>query len=357
VTRPARARDLPLDFLRGVDVMLMLLVNFQVAAAPAILRHAAWHGLTLADIVFPIFLFIVGLSASLAFDGRLRPMPWSAIARRGVMLFAIGVALNWCLRPELDWDQLRWTGVLQRVAIVYLACAAIVSVGRGAILPLGLALAIIATHTFVLLNIGAGNPVASLAPGAGISGWLDRQFLPGLKLRDNWDPEGILSTLPSMASGFLGIALARWASAPRPIRRLAFAGILLVLAGLLVTIVIPINKNLWTASFVLVTSGIGALGYAAVRAVWPVLQPHGWAKQFVAAGQAALTIYVIHMLVIALLRLPRGGEDRLWDRLLAGLQAAGLSAMSSSVLFAVLAVILCRLLLVPLQRRGLLLRV
>src|SRR3546814_19129750 len=92
--------------------MLMLLVNFRVPAAPAILRHAAWHGLTLADIVFPIFLFIVGISASLAFDGRLRrQMPWGAIARRGALLFAIGVALNWCLRPGFDWDQLRWAGV------------------------------------------------------------------------------------------------------------------------------------------------------------------------------------------------------------------------------------------------------
>src|SRR3546814_5653104 len=103
--------------------------------------------------------------------------------------------------------------------------------------------------------IGAENTVASLAPGAGISGWLDRQLLPGLILRGSWDPEGILSTLPSMASGFLGVALARWASAPRPIWRLAFAGILLVLTGLLTTIVIPINKDLWTERFLFVTSG------------------------------------------------------------------------------------------------------
>src|SRR3546814_5335109 len=74
--------------------MLMLLVNFQTAAGPAILRHAAWHGLTLADIVFPIFLLIVGISTSLALDGRRRPMAWVAVVRRGAMLFAIGVALN-----------------------------------------------------------------------------------------------------------------------------------------------------------------------------------------------------------------------------------------------------------------------
>ncbi len=337
--------------------MLMLLVNFQVAAAPAFLRHAAWHGLTLADIVFPIFLCIVGFSASLAFDGRMRQMPWGAIVRRSALLFAIGVALNWCLRPELDWGQLRWTGVLQRIAIVYLACTVIASVGRGAIVPLVLALGIICVHTFVLRSIGAGNTGPSLAPGAGISGWLDRQFLPGSILRGSWDPEGILSTLPSMASGFFGIAIARWAKAPRHIWHLAFAGILLVLGGLLATTIIPINKNLWTGSFVLVTSGIGALSYTAVRTAWPVLRPHRWANQFVAVGQAALTIYLIHMLVISLLRLPPGGERQLWDHLLAGLQASGLSAMWSSVLFSVLAVVLCRLLLVPLQRRGLLLRV
>src|SRR3546814_6405774 len=128
MTRLAPARDLPLDFLRGVDVMLMLLVNFLVPAAPAILRHAAWHGLTLADIVFPIFLFIVGISASLALDGRLRrQMYWGADARRGALLFAIVVALNWCLRPGFAWDHLQWAGVLQWIAIVYLAYAVIVS--------------------------------------------------------------------------------------------------------------------------------------------------------------------------------------------------------------------------------------
>src|SRR3546814_2562664 len=141
-----------------------------------------------------------------------------------------------------------------------------------------LGLEIIATHPFGLLNVGAENTVASLAPGAGISGWLDRQRLPGLILRGSWDPEGILSTLPSMASGFLGVALARWASAPRPIWRLAFAGILLVLTGLLTTIVIPINKELWSACFVLGRSGMGGSGYSRVAAAWRVLRPPGWGK-------------------------------------------------------------------------------
>lgn len=353
----ARPRDGPLDFLRGVDVMLMLLVNFQVAAAPAMLRHAAWHGLTLADVVFPVFLFIVGMSASRAFDGRAAPMPWAAIMRRGALLFAIGVALGWCLRPDLDLDQLRWTGVLQRIAIVYLACAAILPIGRGLAVPLGLALGIIAIHTVVLLYIGAPGSAPSLAPGAGIGGWLDRQLLPGRMSGGSWDAEGVLSTLPALASGFLGIAFARASAAPGRAARLALAGALLVLGGLLAAQVIPINKNLWTASFVLVTAGIGALAYAAARAAWPALAAHAGARDFVAVGRAALTIYVIHMLVIAVLRLRPDGGDRIWDLLVAGLEAAGLSAMGASLLFAILATIVCRLLLVPLQRRGLLLRV
>src|SRR3546814_13842570 len=135
-------------------------------------------------------------------------MAWVAVVRRGAMLFAIGVALNWCLRPELDWGQLRWTGVLQRIAIVYLACAAIISIGRGALIPLGLALAVIATHTFVLLATVAGSNVASLAPGPGISGLLDRQFIPGLILLGRWDPEGVLSTMHPLSSAFFGLTRA-----------------------------------------------------------------------------------------------------------------------------------------------------
>src|SRR3546814_17947763 len=94
-------------------------------------------------------------------------MAWVAVVRRGAMLFAIGVALNWCLRPELDWGQLRWTGVLQRIAIVYLACAAIISIGRGALIQLGLALAVIATHTLVLLATGDRKGVVWGKGGSG----------------------------------------------------------------------------------------------------------------------------------------------------------------------------------------------
>ena len=352
-----RPRDLPLDFLRGLDVMLMLFVNFQVAAAPSMLRHAAWTGLTLADVVFPVFLFIVGMSASRAFDGRAAAMPWVAVARRGAMLFVMGVALNWCLRPDLDIDQLRWTGVLQRIAIVYLACVAIIPIGRGFAFPLGLALGIIAVHTLVLLHVGAPGSGPGLAPGAGIGGWLDRQLLPGRMSGQGWDAEGVLSTLSALASGFMGTAFARAAAAPVRTSHLALAVALLVLGGLLAATIIPINKNLWTASFVLVTSGIGALAYMAIRAAWSALEPRSSTTHFVAVGQAALTIYVIHMLVIAVLRLRPDGGDRLCDMLVADLQALGLSAMWSSVLFGMLAAISCRFLLAPLQRRGLLLRV
>lgn len=351
-------RDLSLDFLRGGDVLLMLLVNFQVAAAPAMLRHAEWDGLTLADGVFPIFLVIVGISASLAFDPRRGPPDWRAVVRRAALLFALGVLLGWCLHPEFDLDQLRWTGVLQRIAVVYLACAGVVAFSRGLAVPLILSLAILCLHMVALLLIAApGAAAPSLAPGAGISGWLDQQLLPGRILRATWDPEGVFSTLPALASGFLGIVLARWAGASDQRARLAPAGVLFVLGGLLAATAVPINKNLWTASFVLVTTGIGALAWAAVRAAWPALKPLRLTGYLISAGQAALTIYVIHMLLIAVLRLRWGGNDRLWDAMLGGLHALGLSPMASSLVFGILSVLLCWMLLVPLRRRGLLLRV
>src|SRR3546814_16545432 len=105
----------------------------------------------------------------------------------------------------------------------------------------------------------------------------------------DWSSDVCSSDLPSMASGFFGIALARWAGAPRHIRRLAFAGAILVLAGLLAATIVPINKNFWTASFVLVTSGLGALAFAVAIAACPLIQHYNWASLFIAVGQGKMT--------------------------------------------------------------------
>lgn len=357
MTRASAARDTSLDAFRGLDVLLMLLVNFQVSAGPAQLRHAEWHGLTLADTVFPVFLLIVGMSTALASDGGKQPGP-SAILRRTILLFATGLVFNLLLKPSLDPAMLRWSGVLQRIAIVYLACAVAARCSRGAGSPLFIAALLLAGHSLCLLLVAMpGDPRPLLGPGQGISGWLDRHLLPGRLLRTTWDPEGVLSTLSAIASGLVGLGLMRLGRAPSGWRAPAAVSAIMLVAGLVAAALgLPLNKNLWTASFVLVTSGAGGLVWIGLRGAWPRLQTLPLARQLVTAGQAALMLYVIHMLVIVVLRLPATGEQTLWAALVGLIGAAGLPPVWAALAFASATTILCWLAMLALVRRGILLK-
>lgn len=361
MSKLAAARDGSLDSFRGIDVLLMILVNVQGDGdvAFASLVHADWHGLTFADLVFPIFLLIVGLSAPLALDKPGQMINWTAIGRRAFLLFAIGVALGWLIRPTLDPDEIRWTGVLQRIAIVYLICAVALSIRRGFAWPFTLAILLLATHSWMLLKVGApGGAPADMAPGKGISGWLDQTLIPGRVLRGSWDPEGVLSTLPAAANGLIGVAVMRWMIGRGASQtRLALAGAIVVVAGLALTPMLPLNKNLWTASFALVSSGIGILVWACLRSIWPRHGDNWLALWTVSLGQAALTLYVVHTLLIALIvrQLPSG--ETIWQVTYRGLTHVGLPGPVTSLLYAVIAAALSCAILPWLKRRGWVLKV
>lgn len=245
-------RDLSLDAFRGLDVVLMVLVNLQGGEPYGMLEHAKWNGLTLADLVFPWFLLIVGLSVPLAsekFPDVGSKLLWRSIFRRAALLFAIGVALNWLIQPSWNINDIRWAGVLQRIAIVYFVCAAVLMARKGYWFSAGLAGGILILHTLLLLKVGApaGTP-PSLASGEGLTGWLDQQFLPGRVLRKTYDPEGILSTLPSLASGLIGVAVMQMVKArdQQKMRggngQLFGVAVALTLAGLATTLIVPLNK-------------------------------------------------------------------------------------------------------------------
>ncbi len=361
MTEPASGRDYSLDSFRGTDVLLMILVNVQGndAAAFGFLKHAEWNGLTFADLVFPIFLLIVGLSAPLAFDRPNAVISWPAILRRTALLFAIGVGLSWLIRPSLDPDLIRWTGVLQRIAIVYLVCVAVIVIRRGAGLALGLALLLLVIHGWLLLRVGApGGTGPNMQPGMGISGWLDQNFIPGRVLRRTWDPEGVLSTLPSIANGLTGVAVMRWISQSNPRKySLLLAGIMLLGTGLLSAIIIPLNKNLWTASFTLTTCGIGVTFWALLRMAWGRIGENVIAKWTVTLGQAALTLYVVHTLLIAVIvrKLPSG--ETIWDTTYQALASTGLYPPIAALLYAICAAAISCALLPFLQRKGWILKV
>jgi predicted acyltransferase len=354
-------RDQSLDSFRGTDVLLMILVNVQGNddAAFSFIKHVPWHGITLADFVFPVFLLIVGLSAPLALDRQTVGFDWGAIFRRTLLLFWIGMALSWLIRPSLDPDMIRWTGVLQRIAIVYLVCAAVLAIRKGSVVAIILAAAILLLHSLMLLYVGSpsGGP-ASLEPGMGISGWLDQTLIPGRVLRTSWDPEGVLSTLPSLANALIGIAvMRRMQAAPFSNVWLGSLGLALVGVGLLMTPWLPLNKNLWTASFALVTSGGGLTIWALMRAAWPILSVNIIAQLTVSMGQAALTLYVVHTLLIAVIvrKLPSG--QSIWDWSWNGLAGLGLPLGLASMLYAMIAAVMSCVILMRLKKRGWILKV
>ncbi len=361
MTSPVSQRDLSLDSFRGLDVLLMILVNVQGNgdAAFGFIKHVEWHGVTLADFVFPVFLLIVGLSAPLALERPGAVFSWGGILRRTALLFLIGVGLSFLIKPTLDPDMIRWTGVLQRIAIVYLVCAAVVFIRKGTGIAIALSLGLLALHSYMLLRVGSpGGGPASMEPGMGISGWLDQNFIPGRVLRKTWEPEGVLSTLPAIVNALIGIAVMRRIQA-HGIGNALLGGIgaVLVIAGLLLTPWLPLNKNLWTASFALVTSGAGLVVWAAMRALWPVIANNRIAKWTVSLGQAALTLYVVHTLLIAVIvrKLPSG--EKIWDVTYEALASTGLSPASASMLYAAIAAAISCAILPWLKRRGWILKV
>jgi predicted acyltransferase len=350
-------RDQSLDAFRGADVLLMIIVNVQGSDAVAfpLLKHAEWNGLTFADLVFPIFLLIVGLSTPLAFDRPSATVSWSAILKRTFWLFMIGVGLSWLIHPTLDPDLIRWTGVLQRIAFGYLGCAAVVIATRGAGAAAAFAVALLVFHTLMLLTVGSPP---SMEPGMGVSGWLDQNFIPGRVLRTSWEPEGILSTFPAIANGLIGVAVMRWVRA-RGVGAVALgsAGLALILAGLVLSPIVPINKNLWTASFALVTCGIGVSFWAILKGLWPQIAGNAVVRWTVTLGQAALTLYVVHHILIAIIVRTVPSGDKLWKVMFDALAGTGLNPAVASLLFAGIAAALSCAILPLLKRRGWILKV
>jgi predicted acyltransferase len=341
-------RDLSLDAFRGLTVMLMIIVNMQGNGdvAYSALSHAEWNGLTFADLVFPWFLFIVGLSVPLALDRAHSGSPWPAVLRRALVLYALGVALSWLIRP-VEFDQIRWMGVLQRIGFVYLACAAVVLARPRWRLAAVLAASILIIHSWLLFV--PVNGINSLTVGNGLNASLDQDYLPGRLLRKTWDPEGVLSTLPAIASGMLGVMVARWRLTSI---QQSILGMNMTFAGWLLTNWIPVNKALWSASFVLMTAGMALLLLAAFRTFWAKIGDNAFARWAALLGQTALTLYVIHMLLLSIIvrKLPDG--MRIWDTLYASLASTGLPQALASLIFALIAGALCTAPLAWLKRKS-----
>lgn len=356
-TRPPR--DDALDALRGIAIFGMVLVNLQGSDAHVfpILAHAPWNGLTLADLVFPLFLLASGLALPLALDGRDPRASLAKIVRRSVLLWLIGFSIGWIVHASTHLADIRFTGVLARIGIVYLVCALTCRATTGWRIPAIAAVALMLMHGILLYATPPGG-VASMAQGEGFSAWLDRAVLGGTRMYGKtFDPEGPLSTLSAIATAMIGMAAQRLTMRrAEPVGMLAGLAVLCAVAAYAAADWWPVNKALWTPTFTLINAAIGLGLLAALKASWRAIGRSPPARLAVTLGGVALTLYVVHALLTAILVIRIGGV-RLWQSSFDALSMLGLPLDWTSLLYSVIAGTLSVAITLLLAKRGWTLRV
>ena len=299
-----------LDAFRGLTIAGMILVNdpgsWEYVYPP--LRHAEWHGWTPTDLVFPFFVFIVGVSLSLALSRRREEGGgpgglYLKIFKRSVLIFALGMLLR--LVPHFDFASVRIPGVLQRIALCYFF-AALVFLHTGAKTRLGVAIALLAGYWAVLKFVPVpGYGAGTLEYNGNLVGYIDQRLLAGHLYEPAFDPEGILSTFPAIATTLLGTLTGDWLRTRKRAWEktvgLLVAGAGLTALGLALHPYFPINKKLWTSTFVIFTAGAALLLLALL---YFLIDERGWKKwaiPFFVFGTNAITAYAGSALIVKLL--------------------------------------------------------
>ncbi len=312
-----RDRLRSLDALRGFDMFWIIGgAGFVAALADATgsealhwiagqCTHAEWHGFRFWDLVFPLFLFIAGVAMPFSFARRseLGDEPRTLaghVVRRGLTLMLLGVVYNGLL--TFDFEHLRYASVLGRIGLAYLFAGLVVlhtGVRAQIVWAAGLLLAYWAALAWIPVpGFGAGD----LAPGATLTDWIDRTLLPGRLHRTVRDPEGILSTVPAVSTALLGALAGHWLRDGRrtgPARGagLLLGGLLCLALGWLWGLAFPINKNLWSSSFVMWAGGWSLLALGAFYLVIDVWGVGRWAFPFEVIGSNAIAIYMLQEFV------------------------------------------------------------
>jgi predicted acyltransferase len=404
ITRPAgQPRLVALDAFRGLTVAAMLLVNDPGSWGHMFhpLEHAAWNGWTPTDLIFPFFLFIAGMTTQLSMDARRSRGATDAdllrqILRRSALIAGIGLLMSWF--PFFTWDSIpgvadpsllqriadrplhvRIPGILQRIAVVYCAVALIAlrtPVRAQIAVACGVLVAYWATLTLVPVpDTGMPGWAVFDHPASTLAAWVDRALLDwsasgwGNHIwaqTITWDPEGVLSTIPAVATAILGLIAGRWVSAPRPLQEriagLLAAGAIVAMAGSVWGWVFPINKNLWTSSFVLLTGGLAAMTLGVC--VWLIdgLGIRRWASPFVVFGVNPLIAFAgseaMARLIYSVVSVPSGdGRAPLASAVYRSLYAPWLEPRMASLAFAVSFVLLWLGVLTLLYRRRIFLKV
>ncbi|MGB6430627.1 MAG: DUF5009 domain-containing protein [Candidatus Acidiferrales bacterium] len=381
-------RLVSLDVLRGATIAAMILVNNPGSWAHIYwpLEHAEWNGWTPTDLIFPFFLFIVGVAMTFSFAARLNRgcgrgrLAWHVFTR-SVILFAIGLFLN--AFPEFSWHTLRIMGVLQRIGVCYLAAGFVYlatwrveaqpdgskRATSNWILIAGCAVALLVGYWAALKFVPVpGYGIGRLDPEGNLGAYLDRKIMGG-HLWDQsvtWDPEGLLSTLPAIATTLLGILTGEWMRSSRSGARkaawLAMVGAVLLIVGRLMHPFFPINKNLWTSTFVIFTGGFAMLLLAACYWFVDLKGYRRWAAPFLVFGRNAIAVYFLSMLLVEVAITwgfhDSDGDFQTWyNWFYERLFAPHASPKNASLAFAIFYVLLWLVLMWPLDRKRIYLRI
>ena len=306
-----RERLVSLDVFRGMTVAGMLLVNNPGAWSEIYppLEHAPWNGWTPTDLIFPFFLFIAGITTHLSlYARRAEGADESAIRRqiirRGAIIVLFGlVVAAFPFHPVTRFTHIRIPGVLQRIGVAY-ACAALLTMRGTLKQQVVIVVTLLYGYWFAMTLLPVPGAMGGIganlldAPSRTLAAWTDR-FLLGGHLWVNsktWDPEGPLSTIPAIGTAMLGVFAGRWIGEQRPLEErlngLFAAGALAMMAGSMWHWSFPINKSLWTSSYVLFTAGMACVAIGAIMWIIDLKKVTWWTRPFVIYGVNPIIAFV-----------------------------------------------------------------
>lgn len=351
---PLQERYLALDVLRGLTIALMVIVNtpgsWSHMYAP--FMHADWHGFTITDLVFPTFLFVVGNAMSFSMK-KLEQMEQGLflkkVFKRTLLIFFIGWLLN--AFPFVDyssetgytminWLEVRLLGVLQRIALCYMLASLILYYfgKRGAII---FSVVTLLAYWGVLFNFGDTEDPYSLTGNAVLK--LDLWLIGSKYLYMGegipFEPEGILSTFPSVvnviAGYFAGKAIQQWGNNSKTVKNLIIWGVGLIVLCLIWDLVFPINKKIWTSPYVLLTVGLDLFLIAFLVQLIEVWQKRSWTYPFEVFGRNPLILYVLSGVVITIFYTILIGDQTLKGIIYENLFTSWLGPKEASLLFSI----------------------
>lgn len=312
-------RLISLDAFRGITIAGMILVNnpgsWSYIYKP--LRHAEWNGWTPTDLIFPFFLFIVGVAMTYSF-GKLQSLEipksdiYKKVLRRTVILFSLGLLMH--IFPLVrfdpfrlfDFSTMRIMGVLQRIALCYLFASIILLESKRPVTQAGWAFGLIIFYWVIMKTVPVpGHGAGVLTMKGNLATYLDNLIMPNHLWKPRWDPEGLLSTIPAISTVLIGVLTGHLlrsekSKTEKTVWMFVLGNVGLV-SGLVVDVWFPINKGLWSSSYVLFTAGF-ALHFLAICFWFIDVQGYKrWAQPFVVYGMNAIAVFVASGLMAKLL--------------------------------------------------------